>query len=115
MMKILIGKKFEKSILQCYEVYLMHAKDFMQLEYNVTDMPVVQINFAYLVEFEYYLSNVRNCGNNTAIEYIKNLGKIVGICLGNGWLPVNPYLTINLNKMLYTVDSHQDELCRIKK
>ncbi|WP_344852422.1 phage integrase SAM-like domain-containing protein [Pedobacter jeongneungensis] len=52
-------------------------------------MSVTKINFAFLVDFEYYLSSVCNCGNNSAIKYIKNLGKIVRICLGNGCLAVN--------------------------
>ncbi|MGN7987165.1 phage integrase SAM-like domain-containing protein [Pedobacter sp. 22226] len=55
-------------------------------------MPVTKINFAFFVDFEYYLSSVCNCGNNSAIKYIKNLGKIVRICLGNGCLAVNQCL-----------------------
>jgi integrase len=38
------------------------------------------------------LRSIRKCGNNSAIKYIKNFGKIVRICLGNGWLTVDPYL-----------------------
>jgi len=70
----------------------MHVKDFMQFNYNVSDIPVAKINFTFLVDFEYYLRSVRNCGNNSAIKYIKDLGKIVRISLGNGWLAVDPYL-----------------------
>lgn len=91
-MKSLVGQEFEKSTLQRYETSLMHAKDFMRLQYNISDIPVTKINFAFLNDFEYYLRSVRKCGNNSAIKYIKNLGKIVRICLGNGWLTVDPYL-----------------------
>lgn len=91
-MKSLIGREYERSTLQRYETCLMHVKDFMQLNYNVSDIPVTKINFAFLVDFEYYLRSVRNCGNNSAIKYIKNLGKVIRICLGNGWLAVDPYL-----------------------
>nr|WP_294896263.1 hypothetical protein [uncultured Pedobacter sp.] len=38
---------------------------------------------------------VRNCANNSAIKYIKNLGKIVRIYLGNGWRTVDPYINYN--------------------
>src|SRR6195952_3537524 len=91
-MKSLVGQEFEKSTLQRYETCLMHCKDFMQLQYNISDIAVTKINFTFLNDFEYYLRSVRKCGNNSAIKYIKNLGKIVRICLGNGWLEVNPYL-----------------------
>ena len=91
-MKTLVGEEFEKSTLQRYETCLMHAKEFMQSHYNISDIPVTKIDFAFLNDFEYYLRSVRKCGNNSAIKYIKNLGKIVRICLGNGWLTVNPYI-----------------------
>jgi len=91
-MRSLVGQEFEKSMLQRYETALMHTKDFMQWQYNVSDIPITKINFAFLNDFEYYLRSVRKCANNSAIKYIKNLGKIVRICLGNGWLTVDPYL-----------------------
>jgi len=91
-MRSLVGQEFEKSTLQRYETALMHTKDFMQWQHNVSDIPISKINFAFLSDFEYYLRTVRKCANNSAIKYIKNLGKIVRICLGNGWLTVDPYL-----------------------
>jgi site-specific recombinase XerD len=91
-MRSLVGQEFEKSTLQRYETALMHTKDFMQWQHNVADIPITKINFAFLNDFEYYLRSVRKCANNSAIKYIKNLGKIVRICLGNGWLTVDPYL-----------------------
>jgi site-specific recombinase XerD len=91
-MKSLVGQEFEKSTLQRYETALMHTKDFMQWQHNVSDIPITKIDFAFLNDFEYYLRSVRKCANNSAIKYIKNLGKIVRICLGNGWLTVDPYL-----------------------
>ena len=91
-MESLVGQEFEKSTLQRYETSLMHTKDFLRLHYNVSDIPVTKINFEFLTDFEYYLRSVRKCGNNSAIKYIKNLGKIVRICLGNGWLTVDPYV-----------------------
>jgi len=91
-MRSLVGQEFEKSTLQRYETALMHTKDFMQWQHNVSDIPITKINFEFLNDFEYYLRSVRKCANNSAIKYIKNLGKIVRICLGNGWLTVDPYL-----------------------
>lgn len=91
-MKSLVGQEFEKSTLQRYVTCLMHVKDFMEWQFNVSDLPITKINFAFLNDFEYYLRSVRKCGNNSAIKYIKNFGKIVRICIGNGWLTVDPYI-----------------------
>ena len=115
-MENLVGQEFEKSTLQRYKTCLMHAKDFMQWQYNVTDIPVTKINFAFLNDFEYYLRSVRKCGNNSAIKYIKNLGKIVRICIGNGWLTVDPYLNYKpKQKAVHREVLTKEELQRLYK
>jgi site-specific recombinase XerD len=115
-MKGLVGQEFEKSTLQRYETSLMHAKDFMRLQYNISEIPVTKINFAFLNDFEYYLRSVRKCGNNSAIKYIKNLGKIVRICLGNGWLSVDPYLNYKpKQKAVHREVLTKEELDRLRK
>lgn len=115
-MRSLVGQEFEKSTLQRYETCLMHTKEFMQLQYHVSDIPVTKINFAFLNDFEYYLRSVRKCGNNSAIKYIKNLGKIVRICLGNGWLIVDPYLNYKpKQKTVHREVLTKEELDRLTK
>lgn len=90
-METLVGQEFEKSTLQRYKTCLTHVQDFLKLQYNLSDIPVDKITFKVLNDFEYYLRSIRKCGNNSAIKYVKNLGKIVRICIGNGWLTVDPY------------------------
>jgi site-specific recombinase XerD len=115
-MKSLVGQEFEKSTLQRYETCLMHTRDFMQLQYNISDIPVTKINFTFLNDFEYYLRSVRKCGNNSAIKYIKNLGKIVRICLGNGWLIVDPYVNYKpKQKTVHREVLTEEELRRLSK
>lgn len=115
-MECLLGQEFEKSTLQRYKTCLMHTKDFMKWQYNVSDIPVKKINFAFLNDFEYYLRSVRKCCNNSAIKYIKNLGKIVRICLGNGWLTVDPYLNYKpKQKAVHREVLTKEELERIYK
>lgn len=115
-MKSLVGQEFEKSTLQRYETCLMHCKDFMQWQYNLSDIPVTKINFTFLNDFEYYLRSVRKCGNNSAIKYIKNLGKIIRICLGNGWLTVDPYLNYKpKQKAVHREVLTKEELDRLSK
>lgn len=115
-MESLVGQEFEKSTLQRYKTCLMHCKDFMQWQYNVSDIPITKINFSFLNDFEFYLRSIRKCGNNSAIKYIKNLGKIVRICLGNGWLTVDPYLNYKpKQKTVHREVLTKDELERLYK
>lgn len=90
-MEALVGQEFEKSTLQRYCTCLMHTKDFLLWKYNLSDIPVSTIDFKFLSDFEYYLLSVRKCGINSAVKYIKNLGKVIRICLGNGWISIDPY------------------------
>ncbi|MDB4901928.1 MAG: site-specific integrase [Mucilaginibacter sp.] len=113
-MRSLVGQEFEKSTFQRYETALMHTKDFMQWQHNVSDIPITKINFEFLNDFEYYLRSVRKCANNSAIKYIKNLGKIVRICLGNGWLTVDPYLNYKpKTKKVHRIVLTKEELTAI--
>jgi integrase len=113
-MKSLVGQEFEKSTLQRYETCLMHVKEFMQWQYHISDLPITKINFTFLNDFEYYLRKVRKCANNSAIKYIKNLGKIVRICLGNGWLTVDPYINYKpKTQKVHRTALNKDELTAI--
>ncbi|MBC6110699.1 site-specific integrase [Pedobacter sp. CCM 8938] len=115
-MESLIGQEFEKSTYLRYKTCLMHVRDFMKLEYKITDLPVSRISFKFLTDFEYYLRSTRKCANNSAIKYIKNMGKIVRICLGNGWLTVDPYINYKPKvKKVNRVVLCTEELARIRK
>ena len=39
-----------------------------------------------------YLKSIRKCNQNTTAKYIKNFGKIVRICLANGWITRDPFV-----------------------
>lgn len=113
-MESLVGQEFEKSTLQRYKTCLMHVQDFLKLQLNLTDIPVDKITFKVLNDFEYYLRSIRKCGNNSAIKYVKNLGKIVRICIRNGWLNVDPYTNYKpKNKKTHRIVLTKEELSRL--
>ncbi len=113
-MASLVGREFEKSTLTRYKTCLMHVQDFLKLEYNLTDIPVAKITFEFLTSFEYYLRSIRKCANNSAIKYVKNLRKIVRICLGNGWLAIDPYINYKpKTKKTHRVVLSKEELVRL--
>jgi hypothetical protein len=89
--KALLGKEFASGTLERYKTSLKHTVDFLKWKFNVTDIDIRSINHAFITEYEFYLRSVRNCNNNSAIKYIKNFGKIIRICLANGWLDKNPF------------------------
>jgi integrase len=68
----------------------------MKWKYKINDIRVKEIDHRFITEFEFYLRSVRKCNNNSALKYIKNFGKVVRICLANGWITVNPFLNYKI-------------------
>jgi len=91
-MAALVGEEFTASTLERYTTCLKHTQEFLSWKYQVTDIDIRQIDHAFITEFEFYLRSIRKCSNNTAVKYIKNFGKIIRICLVNGWITSNPFL-----------------------
>ncbi|WP_316800883.1 phage integrase SAM-like domain-containing protein [Pedobacter frigidisoli] len=44
-----------------------------------------------MTDYDFFLRSVRKCSNNSAVKYIKNLKKIVKICLADGWIINDPF------------------------
>lgn len=87
----LVGKEYAAGTLERYKTSLKHTLGFLEWKYQITDIDILEINHAFITDYEFYLRSVRNCGNNTAVKYIKNFGKIIKICLANDWITKNPF------------------------
>lgn len=89
--KELVGKEYAPGTLQRYKTSLSHTVDFLKWKYNVDDIDINRIDYAFIADYEFYLRSVRNCANNTTVKYIKNFHKIIKICLDNDWMTKNPF------------------------
>lgn len=88
----LVGKEYSPSILTRYKTTLQHVVEFMKKKYCIDDINIKMLNHAFITDFDFYLRTERNCNNNSAVKYIKNFRKIIGICLSNGWLDRGPFI-----------------------
>ena len=92
-LKALQGTEYSKGTITRYETALKHTLDFLQWKYNKTDIEIKAIDNAFINEFEFYLRSVRKCNNNSAVKYVKsNFGKVVRLCVANGWLQRDPFI-----------------------
>lgn len=90
--KVLIGKDYAAATHVRYETSLKHTADFLKWKYKVSDLDIRKIDHEFITSYEFYLKSVCNCCQNTTSKYIKNFGKIIRICLANGWLQKNPFI-----------------------
>jgi len=75
-----------------FRTTLQHLKDFMILKYQIEDISIQDIDFAFVMDFDFYLRTKKdNCSNNTTIKYIHNTHKIFTICLDNDWVQKDPF------------------------
>ncbi|UKJ09177.1 site-specific integrase [Solitalea lacus] len=91
-MEALLGQEYSAGTLERYKTSLKHTTDFLNWKFNLRDIDIRKIDHHFITEYEFYLRSIRKCSNNTAVKYIKNFGKIIRICLANGWLDKNPFI-----------------------
>ena len=91
-METLLHDEFSPGTLERYKTSYKHTFDFLQWKFNISDIEITKIDYAFITDYEYYLRTVRKCNNNTAVKYIKNFNKIIRICLKNDWLKKNPFV-----------------------
>ena len=77
---------FAQGTVERYKTTLNHLKSFIESQFNVKDVPIAKIDYAFIMDFEFFLKTQRVCKNNTCIKYVKNFQKIFNICLDNEWI-----------------------------
>lgn len=91
LLKQLVGIEYAKGTHDRYQTLLMHVKAFMLKQYSIKDIDIEKLNLAFVKDFDFYLRITRGCGNNSTVKYIKNLRKIIRVCLENDWLSHDPF------------------------
>ena len=86
----LIGNGYAYGTLERFKISLKHLEEFILWKYNVSDISITKIDYAFITEFEFYLRSIKKCNNNTAVKYVRNFRKIIKICLDNDWLDKDP-------------------------
>jgi hypothetical protein len=90
-MEQLVGKDYVRGTLNRYKVLETHLKTFIRLKYDMADIDTRSVDQAFLNGFHHYLRSDKNCANNYVVKNIKNLGKILHICLEIEWIDKSPF------------------------
>lgn len=91
-MEALLGKEYAKGTLTRYKTCFSHIKEFLNWKFNISDIEITEIDHAFIYDFEFFLRTEKSCANNSAVKYVKNFGKIIRICIANGWINRDPFL-----------------------
>ncbi|MBY0068306.1 phage integrase SAM-like domain-containing protein [Empedobacter falsenii] len=58
-MKALVPQEYVPGTLERYETALKHTQEFMKHQYNIDDIPLEDINHAFIMDYDFYLRKER--------------------------------------------------------
>ncbi|WP_316754620.1 site-specific integrase [Pedobacter aquatilis] len=115
-MEALVGKEYAIGTLKRFQVLERHLIAFMNEKYMITDVNIKSVNYAFIGDFDFFLRSVNSCANNTAVRYLKSLGKILRISMSLKWIDSDPMFGYKLkNKNVERSFLTEDELNKISE
>ena len=94
----LIGKDYVQYTVLRYERTARYLTEFVKENYRLSDIPIKEIDYTFIQNFEYFVKTTKNCQQNAAIKYLKNLKHIVKIALVNQWIKTDPFVEIHFKQ-----------------
>ncbi|HZY78643.1 MAG TPA: site-specific integrase [Cyclobacteriaceae bacterium] len=94
-----LKSKLEWGTMKNYETTQKYIQRFLNEIIRRADIPLSQLTYSFLVDFELYLKRVktnkhdsRPCGHNTILKHIERLRKMIGVALRNEWIDKDPFI-----------------------
>jgi hypothetical protein len=94
----LIGKDYVLTTVLRYERTVKYLSEFLKLYYKMSDIPLKNIDNAFVVNFEHFLKVHKKCAQNATVKYLKNLKKIINFALVNKWMDNNPFAEMRFHQ-----------------
>lgn len=91
-LQALIGIEYSRGTLINFKTTLKHVESFIKWKYHLSEMDIRKVDFTFISDFDFYLRSVAKTANNSTVKNIKNFGKIIRLCISNGWLKTNPFV-----------------------
>lgn len=93
----LIDKEYVKGTVLRYERTVKYLEEMLLLKYKCKDIPLKEINNAFVLEFEHFIKVNKGCANNATVKYLKNLKKVITLALANKWMTENPFIGMHFH------------------
>lgn len=97
-------KQISPATHQKHTTTVLHFKSYLKEKYQLNDINLADINKSFIDGFEIYLKSNLNIQNNTTVNYMKNLRKILLIAFNDNIIPTNPFAAVKLHIEKTTVE-----------
>lgn len=94
----LIGKDYVRATVMYYERTARYLSEFIKQHYHLSDIPLKDINYNFIQEFEHFVKTVKNCQQNATVKYLKNFKRVIRISLINQWINADPFAEIHFKQ-----------------
>ena len=91
--KELMGSQYSSSTYRRYVTSLDHTRKFLEDCYQQKDISITALKYQFITDYEFWLKTKRKCNHNSTIKYLTNFKKIIHICIKNGWLERDPFVS----------------------
>lgn len=86
-----IGVDRSESTWWRYRASLGHLRAFLKHEYNLHDIPLLELEQSFIEQYHVYLKTVCHLKAGSVCRYIDCLSNVVNISFNNGLMPRNPF------------------------
>lgn len=93
----LVGKTIQETTLLKYIATQRRMADFLQHQYKKDDIPVRDVNFDFILNYETYLKSVCGCGHNSSVKHLRFLKQILSDALKNRYITHDPFQNYQLS------------------
>ncbi|GAA4337858.1 site-specific integrase [Mucilaginibacter gynuensis] len=88
----LIGKDYTMGTLQKYKTVFKVLKRYILLKKQVEDLPLNELDYKFVRDFDHYLKTDYGVKINTAVQMVKKLRTIIKIAYEIGWISRDPFI-----------------------
>jgi len=96
-LKKTIGKECSYTLWQKHNTSKNHFRDFLRIYYRTSDVPIKQVRYHMIREYEQYLKGDKGLSYNTTVKFLQFTKKITIRAIKSGWLKVDPFQDYKLS------------------
>jgi len=95
--KVLVGITIQRTALEKYKCTRAKLAEFINEQYRVSDLPIKDIQYSFITDFEVFLRSKYKCGDNTVVRHLRYLKQITTDALKRRYITIDPFQDITLS------------------
>lgn len=95
--RALAGKSIQETAVDKYVCTLEKVKGFIQSHYEKADLPIKELAYDFITNFDIYLRSVHYCGHNTVVRHMRYLKQVTTDALKCRHILFDPFYDFELS------------------